>query len=81
MFSTIFKVKKHFFQFHYKPNISPNRRSLLSGSLNHLKRNQLNLHDNVVVLLQDSEESKRDRKFQISLLEDIRNELKILVSF
>ena len=50
------------------------------GILNNLKRNNVKLHDNVLVLLQDNAQSKKERKMLMKIISDLREEIRILVS-
>ena len=43
-----------------------------------MKRNQVKLHDNIVVLMQEKEEAAKDRKAMMDLIAELRDEVKIL---
>ena len=51
-----------------------------TGALNNLKRNNVKLHDNILVLMQDNAQWKKERKLQMKIICDLREEIKILVS-
>lgn len=44
-----------------------------------MKRNNVKLHDNILVLLQDNAQWKKERKLQMKMISDLRDEIKILV--
>lgn len=50
------------------------------GSFSNLKRNQVKLHDNVIRILQERDEEKKERMLQTKLLAELRDEVKLLVS-
>ena len=50
-----------------------------SGALDNLKRNQVKLHDNVLLLIQEKEEERKERKMFIDIILQLREEVKILV--
>ena len=47
--------------------------------MNNMKRNIVKLHDSVCFIVQENEESKRERKLQTSLLKELCQEVKLLV--
>lgn len=49
------------------------------GSFKNLRRNNVKLHDNVLHLIQEKEEEKKERRLHMELLVEIRDQLKILV--
>lgn len=45
-----------------------------------MKRNQVKLHDNVVRILQQREEEKAERKELLDMVQELREEIKLMVS-
>lgn len=56
------------------------KNSTVSGSLNNLKRNHIKLLDNVMHLIQEREEEKRDRRICMQMILDLRDEIRLIVS-
>lgn len=44
-----------------------------------MKRNYVKLQDNVVLLLQERDEEKKDRKMILEIVKEVRDELKLIV--
>lgn len=49
------------------------------GALKFLKRNHVKLHDNVLKIIQDREEEKKQREIMMDLICDLREEVKLQV--
>lgn len=54
---------------------------IILGALNNLHRNQVKLHDNVLFLTQRREDDEKERKLQTAILTELRDEIKVLVSY
>lgn len=52
---------------------------ILTGSFKYLKRNQVKLHDNVLKLMQDHAEEKKEREKLMNLVMELRDEISLLV--
>ena len=44
-----------------------------------MKRNNVNLHENVLALLQNREEERKERALLMKMLAELREEVKVLV--
>lgn len=53
---------------------------ILTGALNNMKRNQVKLHDNILKVLQEREEEKKEREQQSAIIMELRNEVKMMVN-
>ena len=59
--------------------VIPHSISLPVGSFKYLKRNQVKLHDNVLKIIQQREEEKKERDAQLDMVQEIREDMKLLV--
>lgn len=51
------------------------------GTLANLKRNQIKLSDNILRILQERDEERKERKIQAEIISQLRDEVRILVNF
>lgn len=51
------------------------------GSFKSLKRNNVKLHDNMLRIIQEREQEKKDRQKEMAIIKDLQEEVRLLVIF